>query len=649
MSATPSESIRLFGTDEAVTPPRVLRAGPLSAELDAGNLRWIRWHGVEVIRAVSFIVRDQNWGTYDPRITDLAIEETGDRFTVTYRAETSDAEQRFSYSGRITGEATGTLVFEGKGEALSDFTTNRTGFVVLHPVKGVAGAPVTIEHVDGSVVEGRFPELIDPVQPMLDLRALTHEAAPGLKVTCRMEGDSFEMEDQRNWTDASYKTYVRPLALPWPYTLAKGGKLTQQVTVEIRGALPGAKAGDGEAISLRLGEAVGPMPPLGIGLEPVHHQATLDAAERLREMRPHHVVCSYDPRLGHDAATLERAVAVARALGAEPWLEAVVAEVEGFEAEIAALGRAVDGQGQPFPVVLLSPAPDLKCTLPGSPWPPCPPLEAVYAAGRKAFPKARIGGGMFSYFTELNRKRPPLEPLDLVSFTTSSLVHAGDDASATESLESLPSVAASVRAIVGTKPWHVGPSAIAMRHNPYGLAPMDNPKGIRQAMNRLDPRQRGLFAAAWTLGYAAHFASGGASAVTLGGGVGEFGLVHAPMPWPQPYFDEAGGCYPAFHVVRGLAALAGHGLHRVVSDRPRAVQALAVRGSTGLDVWVANLLGDRVTVSLPTEFAGAAQARLETANFLDAAQDPAFMQHALGPAPERLDLGPYAVVRLTAG
>ena len=29
-----------------------------------------------------------------------------------------------------------------------------------------------------------------------------------------MSGDSFEMEDHRNWTDASFKTYVRPLALP---------------------------------------------------------------------------------------------------------------------------------------------------------------------------------------------------------------------------------------------------------------------------------------------------------------------------------------------------------------------------------------------------------------------------------------------------
>ena len=105
-------------------------------------------------------------------------------------------------------------MFEGEGEGLTDFETNRTGFVVLHPIEGVAGEGVTIERVDGTVDEGRFPALIDPVQPMMELRALTHRPAPGLSVECRMEGDTFEMEDQRNWTDASYKTYVRPLALP---------------------------------------------------------------------------------------------------------------------------------------------------------------------------------------------------------------------------------------------------------------------------------------------------------------------------------------------------------------------------------------------------------------------------------------------------
>ena len=45
---------------------------------------------------------------------------------------------------------------------------------------------------------------------------------PGVFATVRMEGDAFEMEDHRNWTDASFKTYVRPLALPWPYVLPAG-------------------------------------------------------------------------------------------------------------------------------------------------------------------------------------------------------------------------------------------------------------------------------------------------------------------------------------------------------------------------------------------------------------------------------------------
>ena len=62
-----------------------------------------------------------------------------------------------------------------------------------------------------------MPELISPDQPAMAIRTLSHEAAPGLSVSCRLEGDTFEMEDQRNWTDASFKTYVRP-----------GGSLTRR-------------------------------------------------------------------------------------------------------------------------------------------------------------------------------------------------------------------------------------------------------------------------------------------------------------------------------------------------------------------------------------------------------------------------------------
>src|SRR3712207_13638 len=99
-------------------------------------------------------------------------------------------------------------------------------------------------------------------------RSLTHEAAPGLRVTCRLEGDTFEMEDQRNWTDASYKTYVRPLALPWPYKLDAGTELEQAVTVTVEGRPAAAGTTAGGRATVRVGEAIGTVPPLGFGIDP---------------------------------------------------------------------------------------------------------------------------------------------------------------------------------------------------------------------------------------------------------------------------------------------------------------------------------------------------------------------------------------------
>ena len=641
MQDAPSLSVRMFGTEQPVTPPRKLKAGPLSTELESGNLRYIRFAGVEMIRAISFIVRDKDWGTYEPVIENLTIEEGADRFCVAYDAVARDEKEAFAYSAEIVGGADGALRFSARGRALSDFLTNRTGFVVLHPIADLAGRPARITKTSGETLDTRFPELIDPVQPMMDLRAIAHEFARGVRVECRMEGDAFEMEDQRNWTDASYKTYVRPLALPWPYTLAKGSTLEQSVSLKVTGLAASRERAEA-AIRVALGDVLGPAPALGLGLDPDDAPAALREAERLRAVGAAHLICHFDPRRGHDRATLAAAIEVARALNATPWLEAVIAEVEGFEAEIAALGRIVAELGSPFSVVLVSPAPDLKCTLPGSVWPPCPSAAGLYRAARKAFPRSELGGGMFSYFTELNRKRPPLAELDFVSFTTSALVHAGDDRSVTEGLESLPHIARSVRAIVGDKPYAVGPSAIGMRDNPYGERTAPNPGNIRQAMNRNDPRQRGLLGAAWTLAYFAHFARGGGRQIAVGGAVGPFGLLYAPASFPQPWFDENGGLYPVYHVVRGLAGLSDAPMRAVDVSAPREIQAFAA----GDDLWIVNLTGEPRDVRLVG--AGATKlARLDAETFVAATQSADALDQLQQPfAGDELALGAYACVRL---
>jgi D-apionolactonase len=640
-----SDLIRLYGTNETVEPPRIFRAGPLTAELEAGNLRYIRYHGREMIRAISFIVRDENWGTYAPQIYDLNLLEEPEFFRVTYSAMVRDNAKAFRYAATIVGKADGSLSFSADGQAISDFLTNRTGFVVLHPIEGVSGAPCTVEHVDGKREETRFPLLIDPIQPMSALRAITHEFLPGVKVTCRMEGDTFEMEDQRNWTDASYKTYVRPLALPWPYLIAKGKTIDQSVSLTISGDTSRVETVD-ERPSITLGLQIPgiTMPPIGLGL----HPNDLDVAEQsetaLREAGPAHLVCHYDPRFGHGQTDLRRMADLGRSIGSELWLEFVIPTVADFEQDIRDAGRLVEGL--PFAVVLVSPAPDLKCTLPGSPWPPCPPLEDCYRAARAAFPHARIGGGMFSFFTELNRKRPPLDLIDLVTFTTVGIFHAGDDRSATEGLESLPYLARSVQTFIDGKPYHVGPSAMGLRMNPYGEAPMANPRNIRQAMNGMDPRQRGLFGAAWSVGFVSRFAKGGASAITLGGVVGELGILYAKASYPQPWFDDNEGVYPIYHAVKGLAAMRGRPLIDLVITKAREIQAVATAHQAGVEMWITNLTGEQKNIELSPHPKGSVSV-FSAAEFDRAIRD----QSAMDSLERRfsdpvLRLSPYAIARL---
>ena len=533
--AESSPAMTLFGTEEPVPETPVLRAGPLECSLDAGNLRHIRLHGVEAIRAVSYIVRDRNWGTYNPEISDLAIEQDARGFRVTYNAVCRDAQQAFAYAARIEADASGNLSFSAEGEGLTDFVTNRTGFVVLHPLEGVSGAPVEVERVDGSVEHSRFPELIDPTCPFMGIRTLTHEPLPGLRVACRMEGDTFEMEDQRNWLDASYKTYVRPLALPWPYTIAKGEKLSQRISLVVAGkpARPAASGAD-DAITVTVeSREVGRMPAVGLAVPAEHAQAALGLIEPLRALGPAHLVAEFDARKGHDAGLAQTYGELARATGADLVLEVVLpcVDADGKPTDDLEVLRRdlnyVKGQIERVAVrparIAVSPASDLKCTLPGSVWPKAPTWEQLAAAARAAFPGIPLGGGMFSYFTELNRKRPPAGLFDFVGHTICPLVHACDDLSLTEGLEALPYIMMTTRSFAGSTPYWLFPSTIAMRQNPYGAAPAENPQAGRVAMARSDPREHALIGAAWYAGVLAHAARAGLEAVTLAAVAGPFG------------------------------------------------------------------------------------------------------------------------------
>jgi hypothetical protein len=478
--------------------------------------------------------------------------------------------------------------------------------------------------VDGSVVEGRFPQLIDPVQPMRDLRELTHEPVPGLTVTCRLEGDTFEMEDHRNWTDASFKTYSRPLALPWPFTLSAGECLAQTVTLTLDGPVPLVTGSDSD-IRVAAGPALGPMPPIGLGCMPEEAEASLPHIPTLREAGLAVLVCRFDPRQGHGKAELTRYRELSEGICTPVELQVVVPSLDDFAADLQAAASAVADAGLALAAVMVVPAADLVSTPPGSSWPPCPPLDAVYRAARSAFPGVRLGGGMFTHFTELNRKPPPLDLLDFITFATSAIVHAADDRSVMETIEALPHVAASVRAIAGSVPFVVGPSAIGLRDNPNGPGPLPNPDASRLPMAARDPRQRGLFNAAWTLGCVSAFAQSGAARIAMSAPAGDFGIL------------DADGVWPVYHVLRACARLRGGELRALNGIEGTALAGLLVRQDEVSHLLLANLGPDKLTAVLPDDFVGGTVAMLDAASL----QGGGFAADAAVPTP--LTLGAYAV------
>ncbi|ESX05707.1 hypothetical protein X769_02725 [Mesorhizobium sp. LSJC268A00] len=591
-----ADAFLLYGTHAVEAEPVRLSAGLLSTDFVNGNLRTIRYGGIEVLRAIAYIVRDRDWGTYEPELTDLVIKEGADTFSVSYTAKcTGPGDSRLGFHAMIKGSADGRLVFDVAALPESDFETNRCGFCILHPIAGLAGSAVTVEHTDGSVVATNLPLLIDPWQPFKDLRAITHEVRPGITAECRMEGDTFEMEDQRNWSDASYKTYVRPLALPWPYVLPAGQTVSQTVSLRITGeGRMSAAASAAEPVRVEVGEAGQRLPDIGVIIYPDEVEAALANLSTLTELGPQQLVFHYDPTRGHGLEALRSYARLTAAYPVGTTLECIVACAGDLDAELSAVANLVRQAGLKLSAIAVSPSVDRQSTPPGSAWPDCPPLEDVYDAARRAFPDIRLGGGMFSYFTELNRKRVPGGLLDFVTHCTCPIVHAADDLSVMQSLEALPSITASARAIFGEKPYRIGPSTIAMRQNPYGGATKGNPGGQRIAMADRDPRHAGLFAAAWAIGYAARVAPAGLELLTLSGFAGPFGVLAASG---EPVAE--GSPRPIFDAIKGLCELAGLAHVAARTSDETKVLALAGRPASGKTiVWLANLTADDVPVHI---------------------------------------------------
>jgi len=162
---------------------------------------------------------------------------------------------------------------------------------------------------------------------------------------------------------------------------------------------------------------------------------------------------------------------------------------------------------------------------------------------------------MLTNFTELNRYQPQHKIGDYITHGNSAIVHAADDRSVMETLEALPQIFESGRAIAGTRSYRLGLFSIGMRTNPYGASLPSNSEQKNKTMTYDDPRQKTLFAAAYAIAVATQTARYGIEAVTLAASSGPFGT-----------FSAQAHLYPIYHALKALSIIAGQQVELIDPD-----------------------------------------------------------------------------------
>jgi len=559
-------------------PPTLLHAGSVAAlfENDSGFLRRIAHQGIEVIRGVYGAVRDHNWGTVAPHLENLEVSQHEDAFEVRFEARCRAQPIDYAWRGHITGTRDGTITYAFDGEARSHFFRNRIGLCLLHPLHGCVGKPCEVGSVEDTEISSEFPVHIPPHQPFRNVRALRHSIRPGLQAEVIFTGEVFETEDQRNWTDASFKTYGTPLSIPFPVKVNPGDRVQQTVTLRFledqRGATIITTPTDSPAaVTIVLSDHPPlPHPSLGLGLPEIDADPSERQLGWLRELQPGHLRTEVRFTHGPWRERLRQADRQAAALGTT--LHLALHLGNDAPTDLEELARVQDTL-QTSPSLLLAFQVGHRCT-------PPPILNTVLTWAQQTVPGVPVAVGTNGFFAELNRERPPEGVQALPCFSLSPQVHAFDSLSLIENLEAQPQVVDGAHAFA-QHAVVVSPITLRMRWNPSATdtAP---PLDAGELPPEVDPRQLSLFGAVWTLGsLATLLPHPHVHALTYYETVGWRGLMERETgsPLPQHFPSQAGQPFPLYYVFRDLAGTQPQPPLRI--SHPNRIAAIQLTTQTG--------------------------------------------------------------------
>jgi hypothetical protein len=657
MMTNREKSILYYGKTEPLPAAIPLRAGPLTMIYENGDLRYIKLGDHEIVRRLYVAIRDRNWNTAANVLSDVQIDAGADHFAITYNCTNQLADIDFRWRGKLVGTADGAITCAMTGEAHSTFQRNRIGFCLLHPA-AIAGANARITHVDGAVEEHAFPlyiapqlivdGIIKPVHPFDEMAAVAHEVTPGVWAEVTFAGEIFEMEDQRNWTDASFKTYGTPLRLPFPATVAKGTRIEQTVTIQATGHQPATvsrpASTDQAPVRFNMTNGITTLPKIGIGVASHGEPLQPEEIARLRLLQLAHLRVDLTLADAGFNARLQQAADEARAVGVP--LEIAVHLSAAAEQELSAL---VDALAQARPVVArwLIFTKAEKTTGAAS-----VNLARRYLAGYDS--SVPIGAGTNVYFTELNSRRPPLDALDVVAYSINPQVHAFDNRSLVETLAAQGATASSARQFCGDRPLAVSPITLQPRFNPNATGPEPEP-APDELPPQVDPRQLSLFGAGWTLGSIKYLAeSGVVDSITYYETTGWRGVMAWTdgSPLPDKFPSIAGGVFPLYHVLADVGEFTGGEVWSGISSDPLRVDGLVLKKAGELRVLLVNFTEQPQQVDLTGVLnvnRDATVRRLDETNVLQAMHAPAAYRATGGTLPANtatITLPPFGLVSL---
>ena len=563
-------------------PHRIsLLAGNLFMIYENGSLRYISSGKTELLRMIYSAVRDRNWLTVNPVIEDEKIETAGNSFRITFKCLYNSGEINFSAHFIIEGRQDNSITLTMEGEALGRFEKNRIGFCVLHPIEGCAGRTCIIEHCEGSSIQSLFPEEISPHQVFRDIKSMRWFAD---RTSCRIdfEGDIFETEDQRNWTDASFKTYSTPLSIPFPVTIENGTRIFQRVGFRADGYFD-VTVGSGDSTLVKLiPEEILRLPSVGICQSSRLSPLTKSEIKILRALHFDHYRVDLNLFENNWLKKAEQAYDESSDMGCA--IEFALFFDNGAREQVTSFINWYSERRPSASAILL-----FHKLHPSTPHQLARELISLL---REVDPDVKTGTGTNANFAQLNRFRPDDTGNDYICYSIHPQEHASDNATLVENLKAQEYSVRSTRVFAGNKGIIVSPVTLQRRFNANNTF-LEIPWSGPDLPPQVDSRMMSLFGACWTVGSLKYLCESEVDSATFYETAGERGIIQGEKDsqWPSQFPAAKGMIFPVYYIFRYLLRNKDFKVIKSISSRPLVVECFALSDGKQVRIMLVNFTG----------------------------------------------------------